>query len=79
MAADTQSVLFQPFLVTKAGELRNGRGTGVGLSIAKELVTIQGGKILVKSEPTKGSTFTVVIPVRLSDCKVILDCLKLYL
>ena len=79
MSADTQSVLFQPFLVTKAGELRNGRGTGVGLSIAKELIAIHGGTILVTSSPSKGSTFTVVVPFRMSDCKVTSEHLSLYI
>ena len=63
-------MLFQPFLVTKAGELRSGRGTGVGLSIAKEILSMHGGTVLVNSEPNKGCTFTIVVPFRLSDTQV---------
>ena len=37
--------------------------SGIGLALAKELIELQGGKIQVKSEPQKGSTFTVYLPI----------------
>ena len=39
-----------------------GRGTGLGLPIAKAIVELHGGKIVAKSEPETGSTFTFTLP-----------------
>jgi two-component system, NtrC family, sensor kinase len=51
--------IFDPFFTTKL----SGQGTGLGLSIAYGIVTTHGGSISVQSEPGKGSTFTIHIPV----------------
>ncbi len=48
---------FDPFFTTKGRE-----GTGLGLSISQMLVTRQGGKISVRSEPGKGTTFSLWLP-----------------
>ena len=49
--------LFQPLFTTKA------KGIGLGLVVCKNLTEVNGGRIEVLSEPGKGSTFTVVLPV----------------
>jgi len=51
--------IFNPFFTTK----EIGQGIGLGLSICHSIVTEHGGKIYVKSEPGKGATFVVELPI----------------
>jgi PAS domain S-box-containing protein len=50
--------IFNPFFTTKP----NGKGTGLGLFIAKRIVTQHEGEIWAENNPEGGATFTVVIP-----------------
>ena len=52
--------LFDPFYTTK----EVGKGTGLGLSISYDIVKKHNGEILVASEPDKGTTMTVKIPIQ---------------
>ncbi|GLS31647.1 two-component sensor histidine kinase [Mesorhizobium albiziae] len=57
MAPEIVQKVFDPFFTTKRRE-----GTGLGLSISQTLVTRQGGKISVESEPGRGTTFRIWLP-----------------
>ena len=54
--------LFKPFSQIDSGLTRKYEGTGLGLSISKKLVDLMGGTIKVRSEPGKGSVFSVTLP-----------------
>ncbi|MCD8293526.1 MAG: ATP-binding protein [Prevotellaceae bacterium] len=59
IAREEQDKIFKPFY-RGTGEMP---GTGLGLSIVKSIVAMHGGGIHVISEPGKGSTFTVTLPI----------------
>jgi len=50
--------IFRPFYTTK------GDGTGLGLSLAKRIVEEHHGRIEVESKLDKGTTFSVMLPLR---------------
>ncbi len=56
--------LFDRFFQARNQEFATSGGTGIGLSLTKELVKAMGGRISVQSEVGKGSTFIVELPVR---------------
>lgn len=63
IAEEDQSKLFEPFSQVDASPTRKTGGTGLGLSISRYLVEMHGGRVGLKSELGKGSTFYFTIPV----------------
>lgn len=54
--------IFEPFYRSRAATAAQIHGTGLGLSLAREIADAMGGKLTVSSEPGKGSCFTVYLP-----------------
>ena len=62
MAPEIIPRIFEPFFTTKGFSAR--RGTGLGLSMVYELARKMGCGLAVESAVGKGSTFTILLPVR---------------
>src|SRR5438552_10004985 len=62
MTSEQIARLFQPFTQADASTTRKYGGTGLGLTISRRFCQMMGGDILVRSEPGRGSTFTIRIP-----------------
>jgi signal transduction histidine kinase len=62
--ADKITKIFDPFYTTKSGPDASGKGgTGLGLSLCKDIIEAHHGRIRVDSTPGKGTAFTLKLPV----------------
>ncbi len=62
ISAEDQNKLFEPFV--RLGDEHSGiEGTGIGLTVTKELIELMGGTIGMTSKPGEGSHFYVKLPV----------------
>ena len=62
ISESNQAAIFQRFY--REEEVHEQQGVGIGLYLAREIVTRQGGYIKVVSEPGKGSEFSIMLPLR---------------
>ena len=63
IAAESLDKVFAPFVQADSSTTRNYGGTGLGLTITKQLVDLMGGQIAVTSQECKGTTFSLSIAV----------------
>ncbi len=61
--AEDQQIIFEEFRQVDGSLTREATGSGLGLAISKQIVELHGGKIWVSSQPGKGSTFFVRLPI----------------
>jgi signal transduction histidine kinase len=62
IAQDSIDRIFEPFYQVDSDLSRRFEGTGLGLSLVKGLVEMHGGTVGVRSEPNRGTTFTITLP-----------------
>jgi signal transduction histidine kinase len=61
ISAPDQARLFQPYTQVGVGRRRS-EGTGLGLYLCHKLAQLLGSQITLRSEPGKGSAFTLALP-----------------
>jgi signal transduction histidine kinase len=69
ISTEDQARIFEAFQQVDNSNTRQQGGTGLGLSIARRLVALHGGMIELQSELGIGSTFTIVLPIRVNEQK----------
>lgn len=63
IAPKYQALIFEEFRQVDETPARQRQGTGLGLPITRHLIEQHGGTIMVESEPGRGTTFTITLPI----------------
>jgi len=58
-----QKQVLRKFVRGSAAKVRGIKGTGIGLTIVRHIVEAHGGRLALESQPGKGSTFTILLPI----------------
>ena len=67
MSPEFMATMYQPFSRQTDSRVNSIQGTGLGLAITKQMVDLMGGTIECQSEQGKGTTFTIVLDIPVSD------------
>eukprot|EP01041_Mallomonas_annulata_P002616 gene2616-5113_t len=67
ISEEDQRKLFKPFSQIRPGELQGGGGSGVGLSICKQIIELHGGTVGCTSVPNGGSVFFFILPLSINN------------
>lgn len=65
ISKENQDKLFQDFVQINPGKSQKGEGSGLGLALCKQIVTLHGGTVNVQSVERQGSTFSFSIPLEM--------------
>ena len=65
MSKSIVNSLFAPDLKLSEIGTQGEEGTGLGLVLVKEIIELNNGEISAVSEPDKGSTSTIIVPIRI--------------